>query len=659
MLTVNIGILAHVDAGKTSLTERLLFDTGTIDRLGSVDAGTTQTDTDEIERRRGITVRTAVAAFVAGSAQVNLIDTPGHSEFVAEVDRALRVLDGAILVVSAVEGVQAQTRVLMRSLHTIGVPTLIFVNKIDRSGARGDDLLGELEAKLHVRVVPMNSVRDAGTPAARVAPRPRDDPMPLEVLSDRDEELLAAVAGGDVPSREELLERTAAQTALGHVNPVFFGSARTGAGVEELLVGVERLLPRAVPDDSAVARGMIFRVERGRAGEKIGYLRLFAGSVRPREVLTWSRSLPSGEVAEYTGQITRLEVIAPARRRSRSSGGNHHAQTVLAAGNIGRIAGIPGLRVGDWLGPPDPDALRHHFPLPQWETVARAHRPEHAGRLHAALTALADQDPLINARAIPDGQTSVLLYGEIQKEIVAETLARDFDVEAVFEPAQIVHLERPVGVGAALEELGRNPFLATIGLRVEPAAPGSGVTFSRETELGALPLSFDTAIVGTVYQVLEQGLYGWPVTDCAVFLTHSGFDNATSGGSDFRHLTPLVLMQALARAGTQVYEPCHEFEVEAPADVLAAVIARLAAFEAVIAATTARATSWLVSGEIPARRVADFVRELPRLSGGEGVWWSRPHGDRPVQGAPPQRARTDGNPLKRDEYLRHLWLRSQ
>ncbi len=192
--TLNLGILAHVDAGKTSLTERLLFDTGATSELGSVDAGNTQTDTGELERERGITIRSAVAPFTTGDLQVNLVDTPGHPDFIAEVERALSALDGAVLVLSAVEGVQAQTRVLMKSLRRMQLPTLIFVNKIDRRGARTDDLLADIRQKLAPFIVPLNSVRDAGTPGARVVPRSLAEQHHrmdvAEILAENDDALL-------------------------------------------------------------------------------------------------------------------------------------------------------------------------------------------------------------------------------------------------------------------------------------------------------------------------------------------------------------------------------------------------------------------------------------------------------------------------------------
>ncbi|MBI0380415.1 GTP-binding protein, partial [Streptomyces albiflaviniger] len=230
--TLNIGVLAHVDAGKTSLTERLLYDAGVIDRLGSVDTGDTQTDTGEIERQRGITVRTAVASLTTGDTQINLIDTPGHSDFIAEVERALGVLDGAVLVLSAVEGVQAQTRVLMKTLRRLRLPVLLFINKIDRAGARDEGLLADIRRALAPHLVPLTTVRELGTRNARVRPRSLDDPgvraEAAEVLAEIDDAMLARVVDGPPPSAEEVGAALAAGTAAGLAHPVFFGSALSG-----------------------------------------------------------------------------------------------------------------------------------------------------------------------------------------------------------------------------------------------------------------------------------------------------------------------------------------------------------------------------------------------------------------------------------------------
>ncbi|MER8157209.1 tetracycline resistance ribosomal protection protein Otr(A) [Streptomyces sp. NPDC094472] len=640
--TLNIGVLAHVDAGKTSLTERLLYDAGVIDRLGSVDAGDTQTDTGEIERQRGITVRTAVASLTAGDTQLNLIDTPGHSDFIAEVERALGVLDGAVLVLSAVEGVQAQTRVLMKTLRRLRLPVLLFINKIDRAGARDAGLLADIRRTLAPHLLPLTAVRELGTRNAHVRSRSLDDPgmrtAAAEVLAELDDTMLARVVDGPLPSAEEVWAALAARTAEGLVHPVFFGSALSGQGVGALVEGVARLVPPA--PGGAEPRGTVFAVERGGGGGRSGpgggsgtrggrtaYLRLFSGEVALRQRVTLHRRGPGGVLTEHTGQITALEVVGEAGA----------ARGPLTAGNIARIKGLPGVRVGDLLGtvlgvPSD----RPHFAAPTLQTLvhARESGAAAASRLHTALLDLADQDPLIHARAMPGGATSVLLYGEVQKEIIAATLAQDYGIEAEFEPSRPVLVERPSGVGEAGREIARSGHTgpwATVGLRVEPTARGAGVVFGYETELGALPRAFHNAIEETVYDTLFHGPRGRSVTDCRVVLVRSGFLGPVSTAADFRDVTPVVLEEALERAGWRVYEPYHAFELELPPETLTAVTAQLAAAEADIRESVDGATGWLLRGELPARRVHGFEHVLPRLTHGEGVWWSRPCADRPLR----------------------------
>ena len=250
MQTLNLGILAHVDAGKTTLTERLLYNAGVIDALGSVDQGTTQTDSLALEQQRGITIKTAVASFAVDDVTVNLIDTPGHPDFIAEVERALRVLDGVVLVISAVEGVQPQTRILMRALQRMRVPTLLFVNKIDRRGAREMEALQEISERLTPAVVAMGTVRDLGTRAADFTRSDVADAgfvaQLADVLAQRDESIMAAYVSGDSGvSHGRLRDALTTQTKRALVHPVFFGSAITGAGIDALTAAVIELLPTA------------------------------------------------------------------------------------------------------------------------------------------------------------------------------------------------------------------------------------------------------------------------------------------------------------------------------------------------------------------------------------------------------------------------------
>ncbi|MBZ4020307.1 tetracycline resistance ribosomal protection protein Otr(A) [Streptomyces purpurogeneiscleroticus] len=625
MHTLNIGILAHVDAGKTSLTERLLFDGGVIDRLGSVDAGNTRTDDGEIERRRGITIRSAVAAFTVGDVQINLIDTPGHSDFVAEVERALEVLDGAVLLLSAVEGVQARTRVLLKTLRRLGLPTLVFVNKIDRAGARQMGLLDDVRRLLTPYVVPLTGVEDIGTPHARVVPRPLTAPGVATTLAEVDTGILAALVDGPTPTEDDLRAALAAHTADGSLHPLFFGCALDGQGVAELVEGIVRFLPAPTPEwhgTGAAPRGTVFAVRSGLGGERRAYVRLHEGEVTHRQRLTFLRREADGRTTEVAGRALELTVVG------------RPGASPLTAGNIAELRGVPGIRVGDRLGEATDRAPQ--FAAPTLETLVRARHPEQAARLRSALLALADQDPLLHARPAGSGATALLLYGEVQKEVIAAMLAEDFGIEADFEPSRVRFLERPAGIGEAYEEmpwLDQTHYMATIGLCVEPGARGSGVVFAYETELGALPRAYHQAIEDTVHATLRSGPHGRAVTDCRVTLVRSGFSSQHSTAADFRALTPYVLLRALDRAGTRVYEPYHAFEVELPLDVLAPVTARLAAYGTEFGETTGGRTAWLITGELPARHVRDMELCLPGLTRGEGVWWSRPSGDRPLRAA--------------------------
>jgi ribosomal protection tetracycline resistance protein len=643
--TLNLGILAHVDAGKTSLTERLLFAHGAVAALGSVDAGSTTTDSGALERERGITIRSAVASFPLGALRVNLIDTPGHPDFIAEVERALAVLDGAVLVLSAVEGVQAQTRVLMRSLRRLGIPTLIFVNKVDRTGARGDALLADIRTKLRVGVVPLNAVRDAGTATARTVSRAWEREA-AETLADHDDDLLAQLVDGRTPDPAYVREELAAQTAAGHVHPVFFGSATTGAGTAPLADGITTLL-RPRPVTVTGTRGVVFAVERDPGGEKVAYLRLFAGAVRARQRVVLHRPRPDGTFGEIRGRVSTLEVV----------GG---AETELTAGAIARVHGLGGVRVGDRLGPADGPAPAPQFSPPSLESLVRPRDPAQQVRLHAALTALADEDPLIRVRTLAGGGTSVLLYGAVQREVLADRLARDFALVAEFGEIRPVYFERVAGVGehvVALDPRRPNDFWATVGIRVEPGPPGSGLRYRREVQPGAVPRAFHRATEEAVRRTLEQGLSGWEVVDCTVTVIRTGYKAPSSTAADFRGLTPVVLLRALREAGTHVCEPCQAFEAEVPAAALSAVLGRLAGLGADVTGSAEREASWVVTGRVPARLMHELTATLPGLTHGEGAVWSRPGPDRPLRGSAPSRPRSDGNPLNYDEYRRFLSAR--
>lgn len=653
--TLNLGILAHVDAGKTTLSERLLYAAGVIDQVGRVDDGTTQTDSLALERQRGITIRAAIVALDIAGTAVNLIDTPGHPDFIAEVDRVLGVLDGAVLVVSAVEGVQPQTRVLMRALRRLHVPTLVFVNKVDRRGADVDRVLDQLERRLGVPILSMSRVSRSGDAEAAVTPLTGADfrEPAVDALSVNDDALLADyVEAPQALTPARLTAALRAQTCTGQVCPVFAGSALTGTGVPALMMGLVELLPVTTGDDDGELSGLVFKIERGSGGEKVVSARIFGGTLRTRDRPAHPDD-PVGAVRVFIdGAWVRRDAVG--------------------AGEIGRLWGLTHARIGDPLGRP-PAGARSQFAVPALEAVVEPVRAEDHVALRAALQELAEQDPLIAVRDAA-GQLAVSLYGEVQKEVIGATLAADYGLEVMFRGATPLYVERPRGSGEALERLNTpaNPFQATLGFRVQPGRAGSGIVLRARVDHRTIPLyvyktmgGFVAALEEYVRNTLREGLSGWPVEDVVVTLTTCNYSVAdgppsqrgpTSTAADFRKLTPLVLMAALQRAGAAVCEPMAGVRLDAPGATLGPLLAGLARLGTTVQTQHTQGDDVVLEVLLPAADVAELHRLLPGLTHGEGILESHPAGYRRVRGRPPFRRRTTVDPRHRQEYLAALRL---
>jgi ribosomal protection tetracycline resistance protein len=657
---LNLGILAHVDAGKTTLTERLLYAAGVIDEPGSVDAGTTQTDSLALERERGITIRSAVVSFRVGGITVNLIDTPGHPDFIAEVERALSVLDGVVLVVSAVEGVQPQTCILWRALQRLRVPTLIFVNKIDRRGAGYERVHDDIAARLTPAIIPMGSVTRLGTPEAGFAEYAVAGSRLAEMLAEHDDEILAAYLDSTAAlPGDRLREKLAVQVRAALVHPVYFGSASTGAGVDALTRGCADLVPTAEPETAGPVRGRVFKIERAPAGEKVAYARLFSGAIAVRDRVRFGQG--------RDGKVTAIGVFA--------HGGAIRSDKVTA-GHIAKLSGLAEAQVGDMIGTAPDGAAEHYFAPPTLETAVVARDRRDKARLRAALAQLAEQDPLINVRQDDIRQEIYLsLYGEVQKQVIEATLAAEYGLKAGFRETTPICVERPIRTGTAEEILHApdNPFLATLGIRIDPAPAGSGTRFRLDVGHQAVPLyiyknmdAFAAAMEYYITGTLRQGLRGWPVTDCTVTLIRSQYSVADgppstrgplSSAQDFRKLTPLVVMAALRRAGTVVCEPVHHFVLDTPASTINALLPALAKLHAVPEVTATEGSWCTLEGDIPVARLHELRQQIPPLTRGEGVMEASFDHYQPVPGPGPARPRTDDNPLNREEYLQRVTRR--
>ncbi len=646
--TLNLGILAHVDAGKTSLTERCLFQAGLLDALGSVDAGTTQTDSMPLERRRGITIRTNVASFCVDDVQINLIDTPGHPDFIAEVDRALTVLDGAVLLISAVEGVQAQTVILWRALRRFRIPTLVFVNKLDREGADLTRVVGEVRARLDPRALILSRATDTGSASVAVRARHLDRADGLEQLAELDNSALRAWAEERTLSPEQIERTVRRMIGRGQVAAVLAGSALTGAGVAELARAMTRYLPHPQLDPDAKPAGVVFKIDHDERGKHV-YVRMRAGEVTVRDRLSLAGREPE--------RVTGMRICRP---------GGLSSVPCARAGHIAVLDGLRGARIGDRFGAFHPDDDVSVRP-PLAEAVVEPRRPEQRGTLFAALTELADADPLIALRSDDtDRDIRVSLHGEVQKEVLSAVLAEDYGVPVEFRETTVVCIERVVGIGASVDRIkeGDNPYLATIGLRIEPAPIGSGIRFALEVERGAMPPAFFAATEEGAHTALGQGLSGWAVEDCLVTMTdadylarqshaHQKFNKAFSSvAADYRQLAPVVLMTALRQAGTQVCEPMHAFDLDVPSPSAGAVTSVLGRVGANVVDFTVEAGYTRLAGIVPAARIRDITTRLARLTNGEGAFTSEFDHHRPLQDAPPVKPRRGADPGDRETWFR-------
>ncbi|HDX9641034.1 TPA: TetM/TetW/TetO/TetS family tetracycline resistance ribosomal protection protein [Bacillus mobilis] len=643
MTTINIGIVAHVDAGKTSLTERILYETNVIKEIGRVDSGNTQTDSMELERQRGITIKASVVSFCINDLKVNVIDTPGHADFIAEVERSFRVLDGAILVISAAEGVQAQTKILMRTLQKLNIPTILFVNKIDRSGANTEKVMKQIKEVLSNEAFPFYSVENEGTKEARIIEYKSYENC-MELLAPYNESLLESYVNNEIVPGALLREELIKQIAQANVFPIFFGSAMTGTGVTELLENISDLIPANKPAENEVLSGVVFKIEREPSGEKIAYVRVFSGRLHVRKHVNIQRD----EAQAHKEKIKKICLF---------HNGNAVQASIVPSGEFCKVWGLSDIKIGDIIGERTDYIKDIHFAEPQMEAAIEALSKERIHDLYAALMELCEEDPLIKVwKDDIHNELYIRLFGEVQKEVIETTLSEKYNLQVTFSNTRVVCIEKPIGIGNSVEVMGEkaNPFYATIGFKLERGELNSGITYKLGVELGSLPLAFHKAIEDTVFQTLKQGVYGWEVTDIIVTLTHTGYASPVTTASDFRNLTPLVLMDALKQAGTCVYEPVNEFELTVPEQAISTAMYKLAAISATFSEPKLYNDSYQLTGSLPVANTENFKRMLHSFTEGEGIFTMKPSGYKKLNAPFPTRKRVDYNPLNRKDYLLHV-----
>ena len=603
MKIINIGILAHVDAGKTTLTESLLYTSGAILELGSVDKGTTRTDTMFLERQRGITIQAAVTSFNWNDYKINIVDTPGHTDFITEVYRSLSVLDGAILVISAKDGVQAQTRILFHALQKMNIPTIIFINKIDQYGINLNNIYQNIKEKLSNDIIVMQNV----TLTPEISIKNIIDLDDWDPVISKNDKLLEKYIAGEKLTIQELTYEEYRCVKKGSLFPIYHGSARNNIGTQQLIEAISNLFCPEMNENDSELCGRVFKIEYTDHKQRLVYLRLYSGTLHLRDTII----LPEKKKVKLT------EIYIP------SNGEMIQTKTVCS----GDIFIIPNntLRLNDIIGNEKllPCNVWNDKTVPILRTRIEPIKIEEREKLLDALTEIADTDPLL--RYYVDTITHEIIIsflGTVQLEVICSLLIEKYHINIRIEDPTVIYLERPLQKAdyTIHIEVPPNPFWASIGLSITPLPIGSGIQYESKVSLGYLNQSFQNAVREGINYGLEQGLYGWEVTDCKICFEYGVYYSPVSTPSDFRFLAPIVLEQTLKKAGTQLLEPYLSFKLFTPQGYLSRAYNDAQKHCAIIETSQSKNDEIIFTGHIPARCINEYRNTLTLYTNGQAVF---------------------------------------
>jgi ribosomal protection tetracycline resistance protein len=641
----NIGILAHVDAGKTTVTEQLLFKSGVIRTLGSVDKGTAHTDSLEVEQQRGISVRAAAVNLSFNGAEINIIDTPGHIDFSAEVERALSILDGAVVVVSAVEGVQPQTEVYFKALQAMNIPTIIFINKVDRVGADTERVVGELRKSLSKDAVSFQEVQgeESNEPGVSFILQEggfekNSFKILIEESAERDEELLERYLEGEEISKDYLKNRLIRLSQSCSIYPVIYGAALKGIGIQELLETLVDYLPSSKGTSEEALSGVVFKIEHNKVFGKLAYIRLYNGQLKSRDAVYNSTK----DIEEKVTQIKRL------------SGLKEVETGEVQAGEIAKVSGLSSASIGDIVGNPDKIPVVPNIATPLLTLQVKAKYKGDYIKLVEALEELQEEDPLLHAQRVREKEEiHIQIMGMIQLEILQSILKDRFNLEVSFGKPSVIYKETPSksGYGFAAYTMPK-PCWAIVRFYIEPLPRGSGLQYECQVRTEDIKLRYQREVERQLPITLEQGLYGWNVMDLKVTLVEGEDHVMHSNPGDFYIATAMGIMDGLQSLGTTLLEPLLRFRITVPEEVGGKVLGDLISMRGTFDSPVISNGTFTVEGEMPVATSLEYPVRLGIISGGKGIISSRFSGYQPVpleMGA--VRERVGVNPLDRARFI--------
>ncbi len=598
----NIGFFAHVDAGKTTLSEQLLLCSGTIREAGSVDRGTAHTDDLPVERRRGISVKATCVSLDWKGTTIHLIDTPGHTDFSAEIERSFWALDGAVLLIDAVQGVQPQTETLFRALREQGIPLLIFLNKTDRPEADPEHVLKQIRHRMTVDICPL-----------------WDPDSVTEYVCGISDELMIRYLEGDTPSPEEVKEQLIRLTHVCHAHPVLRGSALKGLGIPELLDAMIAFLPE--PEVGNELSGVSFSVARDRMMGRGLWVRLYGGKLENRMAL---------DIQTGTDRLTGAPVIVQ-RKISQIRNASGEDAGILSAGMVGVVYGLGDLPIGHVFG--DPDRLPRKVQPGSLKTPLIMIRaiPDDTDQMQAlreACIVLSSEDPLLQAQYMENsGEILLQIMGKVQLEILQEMLDTRFGLKVSFGEPAVIYREtiRRRATGFVAYTMPK-PCWAVLEFDIAPGPRGSGIQYTSVVPGKDILPRYQHQVEQALPLALSQGRLGWQVTDLQITLTGGNHHLIHTHPLDFIVATPMAIQDGLRWGESVLLEPVLETTFVVPADCAGRIMSDVQQMRGEITDTASDESTVTLKALIPVATSLDYPSQLSSVTHGKGAMSTALHG---------------------------------
>lgn len=662
---LNIGILAHVDAGKTTITEQLLLLGGSIRTAGSVDEGTAQTDWLEVERRRGISVKTACAEVPFQDAMIQLVDTPGHVDFAGEVARSLQVLDGAVLVVSGAEGVQAHTKTIFQALREMKIPTVIAVNKVDRTGFEPDVLERQVRKQLTENCVFLQEVKAPACDACEILSgsvlagweNPENKRIwnrIFEQLADLDEELEEMYLEEIYPDITVLKNKSKELSKSGRIYPVVFLSAKTGKGIRQLAETIIEYLPDSSARSTEELQGVVFQITHDPVMGKAAHIRLFGGTLTSRDVVPIV-----GQESESWEKATQIRQI---------QGGKLLDVGQIKSGEIAAVYGLSQCKAGDIVGKPDPSfhggtveehtdrgIRRSAMEIEPLLMIRVQPVEEHREmELAAALSELSEEDPLLHYERNPiTRQMYLRVMGMVQIEILEELLQTRFGLQTIFSKPTVVYRETPghMAIGREVYTMPK-PCWAIVDLQIEPLPAGSGIVFESVIKEKELPYRYQNHVKASLMETFRQGIYGWEVVDAKVTLVGGQHHHVHTHPLDFFVATPVAALRALTESESVLLEPYVRVKLSAREDLMGKVLGQILSMRGEFDTPVVKDGIFILEAVLPLRDSMDYPVTFRSMTSGRGSYSMEFDSYRPCEkGFVEILPRRGVNPLDRSKWI--------